>query len=394
MRNLLKVDVGVVGGGVVGLFMVNKLTDLGLSVAVIERSGRLASEASTRNEGWGHRGTYHAAAIEDRRIALQVAKQTSEGYKQIVRFAPEVVEDPEAPALALLRNEQRIDEVKSRWDEAGIPYQEICCACLKRTESRVKTRDIAAAFEVKDVSLNTRRLFEKLRDHAQERGARFFTQTEVDYFKDYAARLSGPACSPKWLEARLYIHASGWGMKEFFRSKLSIELPLRFWKSHLLDLPRVNKHSIFCLDPGEATLMHHGEWSIAGSNADQVNVLEPLPDVNEAAIENLKQALQRLIEDVDLAEARARACIKVDSDPGIVDMCKGGYARPQLSIAFGEPIPGHIWMLPGKMTEAPYVADIVTEEVCNRLGARGCNLSDKRPMIRTAVAPRPIDTYS
>jgi hypothetical protein len=204
-------------------------------------------------------------------------------------------------------------------------------------------------------------------------------------------------------------------MKEFFQSKLSIDLPLRFWKSHLLDLPRVTKHGIFYLDPGEATLMHHRDYSIVGSNADQIRVAEPKFEPVKEIAESVRQALQRLIEDVDLSKAVARACIKVDMDPGPSDVCEGGYARPQLNAAYGEPLTGHIWMLPGKMTEAPFVADMVTKEVCERLGNsvgslgisalvrpvtiaralwRSITRSRSTAFVRpVAVALRPIDTY-
>lgn len=402
MKNLLKVDVVVIGGGVAALFLAKKLTECGFSVAVVEKADYLVSGAGIKNEGWGHRGTYHAAAIPDRRIALQVAERAAEGYKQIMHFAPEVVEDPDTSAYALLKNGLMVDEVKSRWDEAGIPYREICHNCFNKIEPSVKTQDVASIFEVNDVSLNTRKLFEKLRDCAQEKGARFFTKTEICYFKDKTARLKGQIGSPDWLQARLFVHASGFGMKEFFKSKLSIELPFRFWKSHLLDLPRVSKHGIFYLDKGEATLMHHGDWSIVGSNADQLSVAEPSFESVEEIAETVKQALHRLIEGVDLTKAFARACIKVDMKPEEdLDLCEGGYARPQLNAAYGKPISGHIWMLPGKMTEAPYLADLVIKEICEGLNkGRSFGKGEGNPGIspvtglQVDVARRPIDTHN
>jgi glycine/D-amino acid oxidase-like deaminating enzyme len=46
-----------------GLWTAKELIDQGLTVDVVEKSEHLASGATTRNEGWLHAGTYHAAAI-------------------------------------------------------------------------------------------------------------------------------------------------------------------------------------------------------------------------------------------------------------------------------------------------------------------------------------------
>jgi L-2-hydroxyglutarate oxidase LhgO len=58
-----KFDVVVVGAGAAGLMTAQKLSQLGMSVALIEQKPTVASGPSTRNEGWLHRGTYHAASI-------------------------------------------------------------------------------------------------------------------------------------------------------------------------------------------------------------------------------------------------------------------------------------------------------------------------------------------
>lgn len=52
-----------------------------------------------------------------------------------------------------------------------------------------------------------------------------------------------------------------------------------------------------------------------------------------------------------------------------------------LNIAINEPIPGHIVILPGKMTEAPYLTDILTSYIHNRLD-------------NPDIALRPCDEFS
>lgn len=75
MRKSISVDVAIVGAGVAGLMLTKKLSDLGFKVALIEKSSCVADGPSTRNEGWLHRGTYHAASIQDRSSAVQVARR-------------------------------------------------------------------------------------------------------------------------------------------------------------------------------------------------------------------------------------------------------------------------------------------------------------------------------
>lgn len=80
-RRALRYDIIISGAGVAGLWLAQKLTKLGYSVLVLEKSDSLARYASTRNEGWLQGGTYHGAAIPVRDIALRVAPQTLDGFR-------------------------------------------------------------------------------------------------------------------------------------------------------------------------------------------------------------------------------------------------------------------------------------------------------------------------
>jgi L-2-hydroxyglutarate oxidase LhgO len=71
MANSIETDVVIGGRGVTGLFLSQMLSDKGVRVALVEKSAKLATGPSTSNEGWLHSGAYHAAAILDRRVAVQ-----------------------------------------------------------------------------------------------------------------------------------------------------------------------------------------------------------------------------------------------------------------------------------------------------------------------------------
>jgi len=101
---------------------------------------------------------------------------------------------------------------------------------------------------------------------------------------------------------------------------------------------------------------------------------------------------------VDFTHAKPRACIKVDQDPGAdVDVFVAAdgtsYPRPQLGVTFGQPLPGHFWLLPGKMTEAPYVADRVISVIRDQI-APAHALGGRAGRALPRIAERPIDKYS
>jgi glycine/D-amino acid oxidase-like deaminating enzyme len=382
-KRSLRVDVVVNGGGGMGLWMAKNLSALGFKVALLEREARFAGGPSTRNEGWLH-CTYHAAAISDHNAALQVGRRSLYGYKQIRRFAPEAVEDPDVPAYALVRDTALLEQAMSRWDELGVPYRRVRAAELNRVAPHIRTDRAAAIFATQDVSLNTRLVYAKALDNARCRKAVILCNTEIIAWEDdYVATLQSQTQTWGWVEARLFVHTTGYGVEELFRTKLATSLPCRYWKAHLLDLPRVMRPGAFYLDKGEATIMHHGAWSIVGATADSLRIADPshnAPDPTKVA--ELTQALRRLIDihEAELQRIRPRACIKVDM---FDELDHNGHVWPILNVLYTEPRPNHLLILPGKMTEIPYVADRVTYEIFDRLTREGAH----------PIALRPIDTY-
>lgn len=398
-RRVLRFDIVISGLGVAGLWLAQKLASLGYSVLGIDKNADLAAFASTRNEGWLHCGTYHGGAIPFRDIAVRVARQTLDGYRQTLAFAPETVEDTTAQTFAMVR---RLDvaEVESRWSEVGVPFARISKDEFEGIVPQVRTEDVSAIFRVNDVSINNRILYAKLLADAAGKGARFLANASIRSFDGMRACIETPA-GTQFCEAQMFVYATGFGTKDFFLTRFDkpIDLRLRLWKSHLIDLPRVAHHGVFCLDAGEATLMHHKGWTIAGFNSDSTAVTEPCFDtVMPSNVEADRAALQRMLGPVDFTYARPRACIKVDQDPGAdVDVFVAAdgtsYPRPQLGVTFGQPLPGHLWLLPGKMTEAPYVADKVISVIRDQIApARWVGGRAGRALPR--IAERPIDTYS
>jgi len=397
-QRVSRYDIVISGAGVAGLWLARKLAKLGYCVLVLEKGRVVAAYASTRNEGWLHCGTYHGGAIPVRDIALRVARQTLDGYRQTLAFAPEAIEEKTTQTFALVRSLD-IAEVESRWSEVGVPFERITKHEFAGLVPEVRTKDVSAFFRVNDVSINNRVLYRKLIKDAARNGARFLGNAGIQSFDGMRANVETPSGIESF-EAKMFVCAAGFGIREFFLTRFDkpVDLALRLWKSHLIDLPRVARHGVFCLDSGEATLMHHKQWTIAGFNSDSTAVTEPSFDtVMPGNVEADKVALERMLRHVDFTGARPRACIKVDQDPGAgidVFVAADGtsYPRPQLGITYGQPLPGHLWMLPGKMSEAPYVADRVISLIQAQVTPTRA-VAGWAGKALPRIAKRPIDGY-
>lgn len=356
----LNCDVLLVGGGITGLMAAQKLSDLGLRVALIEKQATLASGPSTRNEGWLHRGTYHASSIRDRTAAIQVARRCIYGHKQLRRFAPEAIEDADVLPLALVRDKDRLTEVISRWEEASVRYRPVSRAEAERIVPDASFKKIPGIFQVADVSLNTRILYRKLLALAQKSGCRVCLGSEIEVIDGLRVVTRDQTGERRTFTARKVIYSSGAGTKEIFRKHHGIDLPIRYWKSHLVVTRRLAHAGVFFLDPHEAAMMHHGDVTIAGFNEDAVLCSEPSYDVIPERAENLRRGIRRIFPSWDDRDALDVTCVKVDYVTSLAG------AR-SLNIAISEPVPGHVVVLPGKMTEAPYLTDVLTSYIHDRL---------------------------
>ncbi|MCJ8507436.1 FAD-binding oxidoreductase [Rhizobium lemnae] len=366
-------DVLLIGGGITGLMAAQKLSDLGLKVALVEKHTTFASGPSTRNEGWLHRGTYHASSIRDRKAAIQVARRCIYGHKQLRRFSPEAVEDPDVLPLALIRREDTLSEVISRWDEADVKYRPISRAEAERIVPDATFENVSGIFQVADVSLNTRILYRKLLALAQKSGCSFYLGSEIEVIDGQAVVMRDQAGVRMTLKASTVVYSSGIGAKEIFRKHHGIDLPIRYWKSHLVVTKRLAHAGIFFLDPHEAAMMHHGDVSIIGFNEDALMCAEPSYDVLKDRAENLHRGICRIFPSWDSRGSLDVACVKVDY---VTDLA----GARSLNIAISEPVPGHVVVLPGKMTEAPYLTDVLTSYIHDKLD-------------NPAIARRPCDEF-
>ena len=124
--------------------------------------------------------------------------------------------------------------------------------------------------------------------------------------------------------------------------------------------------------------MHHGNASIVGLNEDAEISLEPDFDVIDKNAKNLHGALTRLVPGWHTQGYKNLACVKVD-------FALQGDATRSLNIAVHEVADGHLCILPGKMTETPYLTDMLVGMVYGRWNNE---MTSFRPCDRFAANTR------
>jgi len=343
-------DVVLIGGGIAGLMSAYKLCNIGLSVALVENKPVFAAGPSTRNEGWLHKGTYHATSINNRQEAVQVAKRCIYGHEYIREFAPEALEDIDKRPLALLKDESRVDEVISRWNEAGVSFTPLTLSKARSLVPEADFTETKAIFAVDDVSLNTRLLYRKLISAAQKAGCVFYLGHEITAIEGQTLHLESLSGDKAAIAGQRIVYSSGTGARDLFTRHHDLAIPIRYWKSHLIITPRLCAEGVFYLDPHQAAMMHHGDHSIVGFNEDAL--LSPCADyevIHERA-ENIKRGIASIFPGWDSRNSASIACVKVDLQTSL-------NCNRSLNVAIAEPVPGHILALPGKMTEAPFLTD-------------------------------------
>lgn len=378
-------DITVIGSGAAGLMTAARLTEKGYQVSVVEKSDKLCNGPSVRNEGWLHPGTYHATSIKDQLKALQVAKRCQYGYAVIRELAPESLEEPDIQSFAIFKDESYAEYAQERWDSAEVFFQSVLLTEFIRNCPEVNTVPIAKAFKVKDLSINTPKLYRNLVRRTLEGGGEFHLQTLVQVDQQQQAWLTSQLTGEKVpLNTQMIINTTGYGMAEFLSQYFGEEYKMRFWKSHLIIYPRLGKHNIFYIEPGEAAAIQHGAVTMIGQHEDAT--VSPTVDFSPIHEKSslVRQAAQVLYPSAKLAPYLETACLKPD-------ITQNTNTARSLGVEIYEPQPGFIFALPGKMTESPCVADKLVEMAEERSLKRSAVPGKEKTFI--PITPRPCDEW-
>ncbi|MFD5597799.1 NAD(P)/FAD-dependent oxidoreductase [Streptomyces griseorubiginosus] len=358
--NDIETDVVIAGAGITGLLLSVKLARVGLRVLLVEHS-KIGCGASSRNEGWLHSGTYHAAAIPDFDTAIRVARKCLYGSSQIRRIAPEALYAADESAVALTKDPHRSSEAEARWREAGVPFRRSDLSALRRKLPSIDLIRAHRAYYVDDIGFDARILYRRLLAEAKLRGVGVLVENRLVF-----ASGGGICCIDekrdrvRTIQPQKIVLAAGRETGRMARD-LGCEIPVRLWKSHILYGPAVVDRPVFWLDSLEAAVMHHPpSLNVVGLTNDAYEVYDTGTAVKEERVDLLFDALARTaIPGTDLTHFSAYACIKVDIGEGGAPLSVEADIRQLAEDVY--------CVLPGKLTEAPYVTDRLVHRICRDL---------------------------
>lgn len=370
----LNVDAVVVGGGIMGLMIAKRLTDLGQEIVLLEPQPTLAYGASIKNHGWLHRGTAHAVSIKDVNEAKKVVSKLIYGYEYIKRYAPECLEDPFESMFALTQSEELAERATAIWDTLDVPYTPISRKKFQEEEPYFNKRLHFNAFRTFDHAINNRVLFKRLATDIKRSGAIIMRGNSHNYYSDNVVQINSPDNLIS-IQAGKFIHCTGGNIAKEYEAVTGNVLNISYWKSHLISLPRFATNGLIALDPDLPIVINHGNACIVNRAYDEIEKNYLDLEVESAQLQQTFDAVcylypaARSFADLMTGTACAKPSIKID-----------GQLRHNVNSQIFEPVPNHYFVLPGKMTEAPYVADELVR-----------TLSDKLDL--SEITERPIDKF-
>lgn len=357
-----QVDAVVVGTGVLGLMIAKRLVDFGQSVALIEQSTTLADGPSIRNHGWLHTGTTHSLSAHSPEQAEATVRKVQYGHKFFTEYAPECLAEPFTSTYAVTRDPLLAERARETWSRHGVPHKELSADEFSQIEPGIDPEAASFFFRTGDSRINNRLLFAKLLTDIKRGGAIALTGAQYEYEDERTIRVSSAEGESR-ITSPLYFYATGPGLGESYAKLTGESLGMEWWKSHLLFLPRITGASVIHLDRESPIVINHGDVSVVNRSHDEVPVTSPNYDVDAEEVERAFEVVSRHYPRARdyAAEVRAVACIKPivrSSDPA---------QRHNVEEVVLQPRVGHIFVSPGKMTKAPYLADSLVRSVHEKL---------------------------
>lgn len=369
--NPLKVDAVVVGMGILGLLLAKRLLDLGQTVVVLEKSPTIAHGASIKNHGWLHSGTSHTLSAKDIVQGTDIAKQLQYGHAFFKSYAPECFDEPFKPSYAITKDNGRAMMAREIWSQCGVPYTEIPVEDFLRIEPNIDASQVAAAFQIADGRINNRLMFMKLYAEIKRKGAAILTGASYEYESNNTVHIKS-MYGELSVHSPLFFYTTGANLNNSYQKLTGKSLTMEHYKSHLLYLPRITDNSIIGLDDDSPIIVNHDGVSVVNRPHDQVLSMNGDYRVDEAEVNRTLALLVRAYPGaatLSRDDIKAAACLK----PSVSE---SGFS---VDFSVHQPLPGHIFALPGKMTAAPYVADKLISQISSQL-----NLNP--------ITPRPFDT--
>ncbi len=379
MNNKVKVDAVVVGTGIMGLMLAKRLLDFGQTVAVVEKSPTIAYGSSSKNHGWVHQGTTHSLSAVSLSEAKQTTQQLQYGYHFFKTYAPEAFDEPFTATYAVTKDAARAARAREIWKACGVPFEELTSEQFLEIEPGISGDHAKFFFRVADGRVNNRLLFMKLLTEIKRHGALMLTGATYDYTAIDTVRVV-TEYGTTHVVAPLFFYAAGAHLDEAYSKLMGKPLGITCYKSHLLYMPRFTNVSVIGLDADSPIVINHGDTSIVNRPHDEQRAQAGDYEIDHEEIRRSIAVLHDsypIAKTMPMSQVQVAACLK----PNIP--AEHGDEGLHINVSTYQPIPGHIFALPGKMTAAPYVADSLVKLVAPKL-----NLSPVTPRpFEVALAP-------
>lgn len=373
IRPGLETNATIVGSGIMGLLMAKKLIDLGQTVVLLDSNPTVAYGASIKNHGWLHRGSAHSVSVKDPEEAKKVVSKLIYGHEYLRSYALECVEEPFEPIFTMTQDDGTAQRAVSSWSNLGVFYEEIPRSKFLEMDPQIRGDLPFYVFKTADLKINNRMLFSKLLTEIRTKGGIVINNAVYDYKDPNNLEVTSQE-QIFGVSSEIFIYCTGAKLGEQYARLTGKTLPMSFWKSHLLYLPRFSPYSVVSLDRDQPIIINHADVSVINRAYDEIESDRADYEVDQAEVERSFHSLCSLYPSASLLRPRLEsiACSK----PSI----KTAGNRYSVNSSIFEPLPNHYFMLPGKMTEAPYVADELLHRIYSKLDF-------------AEVAKRPIDRF-
>lgn len=169
-------DVGIIGGGIIGLACAARIASAGRSVVLLERHARPGQETSTRNSGVIHAGLYYPTGslkatlcVAGRRLLYQRCRAQGIGHRQTGKLLVATAPEEEAKLAAIYARAQQNGAGELR----HLERREIT-----RLEPRVSA--ISGLWSPESGIVDVHELMYSYQKEAADHDALFVFQTEVE----------------------------------------------------------------------------------------------------------------------------------------------------------------------------------------------------------------------
>ncbi len=374
-ETMVHCDTVIVGSGITGLLLAKKLSDLGQSIILVDSNSKLAFGASIKNHGWLHRGTVHAVSIPDKTQAKNVVQKLIYGHEFIKSYAGECIEDPFEPIYVTTDEALTAQRAVELWKEFGVDYEEISREVFYEKDELINQDSSSYFFKSSDLKINNRILFQKLLSDIKRNQGMVVPMADIRLTD--SKTMSVLTHERKLgIRAEAFVYCTGAVLDQTYQKVTGSSLNISFWKSHLLYLPRFNPYSVVSLDKDGPIIINHREMSVINRGYDEMSCTQGDYTVDQSQVASSFSSLRKKYPIVVELRDRLRfiACIK----PSIKTI---NDQRHSVESNILEPVPGHYFVLPGKMTEAPYVVDELIHAIYQKLDF-------------SEISQRPIDEFS